>query len=77
MASVIAGKIAPIDHGDGAGMNLMDYETKLHLTLEGTAPRLKSKLHHLAESSRVIVTSVLFRKEVWRQPCRTSAGLVW
>jgi xylulokinase len=29
MASLLAGKIAPIDHGDGAGMNLMDLRKKI------------------------------------------------
>ena len=28
MASVLAGRVAPIDHGDGAGMNLMDIRKK-------------------------------------------------
>jgi len=56
MASIIAGKIAPIDHGDGAGMNLMDIRKKTWRpdALKATAPNLKKKLPSLAESSRII-----------------------
>jgi len=52
MASLLAGKIAPIDHGDGAGMNLMDIRTKgwLPEALDATAPGLRKKLPRLAES---------------------------
>jgi xylulokinase len=56
MASILAGKIAPIDHGDGAGMNLMDIRRKTWLpqALKVTAPHLRRKLPSLVASSKVI-----------------------
>ena len=56
MASLVAGKIAPIDHGDGAGMNLMDIRKKIwHAgALKATAPDLAKKLPPLADCSKVI-----------------------
>jgi xylulokinase len=56
MASLVAGKFAPIDFGDGAGMNLMDIRRKNwnHDALKATAPGLINKLPPLAASGHVI-----------------------
>jgi len=56
MASVMAGKIAPIDHGDGAGMNLMDIKKRAwHAgAVKATARDLRKKLPALAESWKVV-----------------------
>jgi xylulokinase len=78
MASIIAGKIAPIDHGDGAGMNLMDIRKKTWHpdALKATATRLKSKLPPLVESSRVIgLVSPYFVKKYGVNPA--AQALVW
>jgi xylulokinase len=56
MASVLLGKNAPIDHGDGAGMNLMNIKTKQwdERALNATAPNLKQKLPPLTRSTEII-----------------------
>ena len=56
MASILLGKNAPIDHGDGAGMNLMNIKTKQwdKRALEATAPNLINKLPPLVNSYDVI-----------------------
>jgi xylulokinase len=56
MASVLAGRVAPIDPGDGAGMNLMDIRSCTWLTaaLEATAPGLAGRLPPVAPSWTVI-----------------------
>jgi len=58
MASILLGKNAPIDHGDGAGMNLMNISSKQwdDQALSATAPNLKDKLPPLVESFNIIGT---------------------
>jgi xylulokinase len=78
MASLLAGKIAPIDHGDGTGLNLMDIRKKMWLpaALKATAPKLKTKLPPLAEPWKVIGTiSPYFTKKYGLNPA--AQVLVW
>jgi xylulokinase len=56
MASLLAGQIAPIDFGDGAGTNLMDIRKKNwnHDAIKATAPSLINKLPPLSDAGKVI-----------------------
>lgn len=78
MASIIAGGTAPIDHGDGSGMNLMDIRKKVWHpdALKATAPRLRQKLSPLASSWHVIgPVSRYFVKKYELNP--GAQALVW
>ena len=56
LAALLAGKIAPIDFGDGAGMNIMDIRKKVWNTdaLKATAPGLIGKLPPLADAGSTL-----------------------
>ncbi len=66
MASILLGMNAPIDHCDGAGMNLMNIKTKQwdDRALEATAPNLRGKLPSLTEPYNIIgiLSSYFVRK---------------
>jgi xylulokinase len=58
MASLLAGRHAPVDPGDGSGTNLMDIRTRQwsRALLEATAPSLPGRLPPIAPSSTIVGT---------------------
>ncbi len=66
LSSLLLGTNSPIDHGDGAGMNLMDIENKCwdETAIDATAPNLKQKLPNLIESFNILgnIGSYFFKR---------------
>lgn len=58
VASVLAGKLVPIDAGDGSGTNLMDIRTRQWAppALDATAPDLGSRLLPITASTKAVGT---------------------
>ncbi|MFX1494626.1 MAG: xylulokinase [Promethearchaeota archaeon] len=56
LSSLLLARNSPIDHGDGAGMNLMNIKSKQWdpRALEATAPNLKKRLPSLCNSYNII-----------------------
>jgi xylulokinase len=62
LASLLAGRHAPLDPGDASGMNLMELRTSewWPAALEATAPELASRLPSIAPSATVVGTLAPF-----------------
>jgi len=77
MASILIGKNAPIDYGDGAGMNLMNIFTREWdlRALEATAPNLIRKLPHLINSPNIIgnISPYFVKKYGFSKNCKIIA----
>jgi len=75
IASVLAGKDAAIDPGDGSGMNLMDLASSdwSDLLLEATAPGLRAKLPAVAPTQSITGTiASYFLKYGFSSTCKVA-----
>jgi len=77
LATLLTGRYAPLDPGDGSGMNLMDLATAQWwpLALDATAPDLRDKLPDIVPASTVVGPLAPY----WRQRYQLPAAkvVVW
>ena len=77
LASVLVGRHAPVDPGDGSGMNLMDLAARDWWTpaVDATAPHLRAKLPAIAPSSAIAGRLAPYWRRRYRLP--NAKVVVW